>query len=212
MALSTPVSQGGHVYPLSTSEGLTAINDVKMSTTVYRGKRCLLLTETNDPQFGVLGTVLPGDFENGTIEFDATAQLTPLHNPTSRGFVGIGFHASHDLQKYDSFYLRMTNGRSSNQELRNHAVQYCMCPEHLWDQLRAYTPSRYETYSDLELGAWTHIRISIHDKEAKFYVGDAKQPTLVVHDLFMGGTRGRIGLWVGGLTKAYFANFRVREE
>jgi len=210
MALGALVAPRVYLNPLNAKDGLTPINGVTLDAKTYRGKKSVVLTEGNDPQFGVLGAVFPLDFKNGTIEFDAAGQLTALHNPTSRSFVGIAFRVSDDLKKYECFYLRMTNGRSSSQELRNHAVQYCMCPDHLWNQLRVQYPFRYESYADLELGAWTHVKISVCGSEAKFYVGKAKQPTLVVHDLFMGSARGKIALWVGGYTRAYFANLRVR--
>ena len=104
----------------------------------------------------------------------------------------------------------MTNGRSPNQELRNHAVQYCSHPDYLWDLLRKKRPFRYEAYADLEVGAWTHVRIAVNGTEAKFYVGHAKQPTLIVHGLLMGDTEGKVALWVGGYTQAYFSNVRIR--
>jgi hypothetical protein len=199
-----------YVNPLASAKGLTAINNVKLASTVYRGKRAIKLTELEYPQFGVLAIVLPVDFKDGTIDFDEAGQLTDLHNPTSRSFVGISFHVSDDLQKYECFYLRMTNGRSPSQELRNHAVQYCSIPDHRWDVLREMQPFRYEAYADLELGAWRHVKISIKGTEAKFYVGESKQPTLIVHDLFLGPTGGKLAFWVGGYTRAYFSNLKVR--
>jgi hypothetical protein len=211
IAPSLPVAASAkrHVYPLATTKGLTALNGLKLAAAIYRGKRAVALTEKEDPQFGVLGVVFPIDFKDGTIEFDEAGLLTERHNPTSRSFVGIAFHVSDDLKRYECFYLRMTNGRSPNQELRNHAVQYCMFPDHRWDELRKTHPFRYEAYTDLELGAWTHIKISIRGTEARFYVGRAKQPTLVVHDLIMGPTHGKLALWVGGYTRAYFSHLRV---
>jgi hypothetical protein len=199
-----------YINPLRSAKGLTAVNNIKVESTIYRGKQAIKLTELEDPQFGVPALVLPVDFKDGTIEFDEAGQLTDLHNPTSRSFVGIAFHASDDLQKYECFYLRMTNGRSTSQELRNHAVQYCSIPDHRWDVLRETQPFRYEAYSDLELGAWRHVKISIKGLEAKFYVGNVKEPTLIVHDLFMGPTHGKLAFWVGGYTRAYFSNLKVR--
>lgn len=204
------IRPGVHAYSPASIKALKPLHGVLMDTSMYRGKRATVLTEKEDPAFGCLAVVLPGDFKNGTIEFDEAGQLTPLHNPSSRSFVGIAFHISDDLAKYECFYLRMTNGRSTNQELRNHAVQYCMIPDHRWDELRQDYPFKYEAYTDLELGAWRHVKISVFGKEAKFYVGNAKEPTLVVHDLFLGDTPGKLALWVGGYTRAYFANVKVK--
>jgi hypothetical protein len=210
-SIGLPAAASPTLYnnPLASTKGITARDGVQVSATVYRGKHALCLTQREDPQFGGPAVVFPIDFKDGTIEFDVAGQLTEKHNPTSRSFAGIAFHAAKDLSKYECFYLRMTNGRSPSQELRNHAVQYCTFPDHLWDELRKTQPFRYEAYTDIELGGWRHVKISIKGAEAKFYVGGVTQPTLVVHDLFMGGTQGKLALWVGGYTRAYFSRLRV---
>jgi len=200
-----------HVYRLTAKHGLEANPSLKVANTVYRGKRAVVLTEDFDTKFGLLGaTVVESDFHNGTIDFDAAGELTKNASQGARSFVGLAFRMADDAKKYECFYLRMTNGRSPDQELRNHAVQYCSYPDYLWSLLRTKRPFRYEAYTDLQLGTWTHVKISVHGAEAKFYVGHATQPTLIVHNLLMGDTHGKLALWVGGYTRAYYANLRVR--
>ncbi len=114
------------------------------------------------------------------------------------------------MQTYENFYLRMTNGRADDQERRNRSVQYCSVPTYTWDVLRKQKPGKFETYADLELGAWTHVKIWVQGAEAKFYVNDAKEPTMLVHGLFRGDVHGKVGLWVAGFTKAYFSNLKIR--
>jgi len=46
-------------------------------------------------------------------------------------------------------------------------------------------------------------------KKAKLYVNGAAQPSLVVNDLKLGETRGRVALWTGSDTESYFSNLRI---
>ncbi len=197
------------VFPLDTVHGLE-LHGASLNSAIHKGKRCVELTELQDPNLGDLAVIKGLDFHNGTIEFDEAGLLTKTARPSSRSFVGIAFRVSDDGTGYENFYLRMTNGRSPEQELRNHAVQYCSLPNHPWNELRATKPFRYEAYTDLVLGAWTHVKISVEGTEAKFYVNRAAQPTLVVHDLLHGDSHGKIALFVAGHTRGFFRNLRVR--
>ena len=210
IALLAGRSPSDRAYPLATTKGLEAPYGVTLASTIYRGKRCVNLTEELDPMFGGLAIMSGLDFKNGTIDFDAAGLLTDNADPGSRSFVGIAFRGTDDMKRYECFYLRMTNGRSPDQELRNHAVQYCSVPDYPWNLLRQKRPFRYEAYTDLELGAWTHVKILVQGTEAKFYVGNAKQPTLLVHGLLRGDSHGKLALWAAGHTRAYFANLKIR--
>jgi hypothetical protein len=163
-----------------------------------------------DTPYGSMA-VLPGvEFKNGTIEFDVAAMPTKTDAHNSRGFAGIVFRLANDMHHYENFYLRMTNGRAPNQELRNHAVQYCSAPDYPWFRLRREKPFRYEAYTDLKVGEWTHVKVSVYGTEAKFWVNHAKQPCLVVHDLLRGETRGKVALWVTSHSVGYFSNLKIR--
>ncbi len=170
----------------------------------------MVFTEDLDPNFGDVA-VLPGiDFKDGTIDFDVAGRLTPSAGPGSRSFCGIAFRGSGDMTHFENFYLRMTNGRSQDQELRNHSVQYCSVPDYTWDVLRQKRPSRYEAYTDLVLGEWTHVKVVVRGTEATFYVNNAKQPTLLVHGLLGKERSGKVALWVAAHTQAYFANVVIK--
>jgi hypothetical protein len=67
----------------------------------------------------------------------------------------------------------------------------------------------YESYVDLESGAWTHLKIEVAGTSARFYVNGASQPSLIVTALKNGVGAGRIALWARISTEAYFANLRV---
>ncbi len=196
------------VYPLDSTKGLVAFGATLVHIT-YRGKQAVRLDQPKKSNNGGLAVLTGLDFKDGTIDFDIAGMPIKNATPDVRGFVGIAFHASPDRQKYECFYLRMTNGRSSDQEQRNHAVQYCSAPEYGWQRLRKEQPFKYEAYKDLEVGAWTHVHIAVSGTEAQFYVGPSSQPCLVVHDLLLGPTRGNVALWVGDQSCAYFSNLKV---
>jgi hypothetical protein len=107
------------------------------------------------------------------------------------------------------FYLRPNNARVPDQLRRNHVTQYVSFPDWSWERTRKETPGRYESYVDLEVGAWTKVRVVVAGETAELYVNGAAQPCLIVNDLKLGPTKGAIGLWVGSGTDAYFANLRV---
>jgi len=208
LALCVTFARHVRVYPLDSVEGLKVDYGITAESVVYRGRKAVKLTEELDPENGALA-VIPGlDFGDGTIEVDVAAQLSDNAGAGSRGFVGIAFRGSDDMEKYENFYLRMTNGRSPDLTLRPHAVQYCSIPGFTWDYLRKKTPGKYEAYTDLELGAWKHIKISVHGGEAQYYVGDMGRPVLVVHGLLGKQTHGKVALWVHAHTKAYYSNLK----
>ena len=202
-------SSGFFSFPLHSTKGLVPY-DVAPKAVVYRGRRAVFLSTDKDTRYGSMA-ILPGvEFRNGVVDFDVAGHPNKGAPPGNRGFVGIAFRVSDDCHSYENFYLRMTNGRSMSQELRNHAVQYCSLPDYTWDRLRKERPFRYEAYTDLVVGAWTHVRMSVKGTEAKFWVGHAKQPCLVVHDLIHGDSHGKLALWTTSHSSAYFSNLRVR--
>ncbi|HYU28596.1 MAG TPA: hypothetical protein VEK83_06180, partial [Gemmatimonadales bacterium] len=114
---------------------------------------------------------------------------------------------------YDVFYLRPTNGRAEDQERRNHATQYISYPDWTWSRLRQETPSKYESYVDLEADRWTKIRIEVRGERARLYVHGQQQPALIVNDVKSGANRrGAVALWIGAGTVAHFRNLIVTPE
>src|SRR5213078_1439484 len=149
-------------------------------------------------------------FHDGTIEAEIAGAPAPNAPEGARGFVGIAFRVQGDLRTYDSFYLRPTNGRADDQERRNHSAQYISQPDWTWSRLRQETPSRYESYVDLVPGAWTKIKIEVRGEQARLYVHDNEQPTLIVKDLKSGANgHGGVALWLEPGTVAHFRNLTV---
>ena len=163
-----------------------------------------------DPDVDVEGlAILDGsDFGDGTLELDLAGAPSDGH-PGSRGFIGVAFHVQGEGERYECFYLRMTNGRCYDQFRRNHAAQYVSQPAYPWERLREETPSVYESYVDLVPGAWTHVRIVVEGTRARLFVGDAAQPCLVVQDLKLGPARGAIALWNGPFTIGHFSKLSI---
>lgn len=76
--------------------------------------------------------------------------------------------------------------------------------------MRKEFPERYESYVDLEPGAWTPLQVVVTGASARLFVHDAKRPALVVNDLKLGaGGQGGIALWIGSGTEGFFSNLRV---
>lgn len=148
-------------------------------------------------------------FKDGTIEISVAGAPRPGAPPDSRGFIGVAIRTGAHGEWSEIFYLRPTNGRADDQLRRNHAVQYTSHPDYPWNRLREESPGVYETYADMEAGAWTPLRIVVSGATARLYLNGATQPTLVVNDLKRGEGSGRIALWAHVETDAYFGALLV---
>jgi hypothetical protein len=209
-------------YPLEATAGLRPLN-VTAEPATLAGKRGVRVTisdearrqsaQTPAAQQASIETfaVIEGtDFSSGVIEAEIAGAPAPDAPAGARGFVGIAFRVQPDLKTYDAFYLRPTNGRATDQERRNHAAQYISHPAWPWNRLRSETPSRYESYVDLEPGTWTKIRIEVRGDTARLFVHGQAQPTLIVNDVKSGAqARGAIALWIDNGTVAHFRDVRV---
>jgi len=93
---------------------------------------------------------------------------------------------------------------------RNHSIQYFAYPDHKFDRLRKESPERYESYSDMALNEWITMKIVVSGQEARLYLNNNRQPSLVVNDLKMGAdASGAIGLWVDVGTEGFFTDLKV---
>jgi hypothetical protein len=193
--------------PLGDISKLTP-HGVKIEQVTYRGRLAVRVVESQVNAGGEI-VVVPVELKNGVIEAHIAGALAPGAAETSRGFVGIAFRVQADTKRYDCFYLRPTNGRADDQLRRNHSTQYISEPDFPWQRLRKETPGIYESYVDLEPGAWTPVRIVVDGTKARLHVHGAEQPTLIVNDLKQGEVSGKVALWIGQGTEAYFSNLRV---
>jgi hypothetical protein len=220
----TPTSAAQvRAFPLESTSGLR-LHNVAAQPAVLDGKKGLRLTMSEDaarrlqsmtPEqqalFEELAVVEGLEIANGVIEVEIAGEPAPGASGGARGFVGIAFRLQNDMQTYDAFYVRPTNGRAEDQERRNHSVQYIAHPDWPWFRLRRETPSKYESYVDLVPGVWTRIRIEVRGDRARLYVHGQEQATLIVNDVKSGASaKGSVALWIGPGTVAHFRNLTVQ--
>jgi hypothetical protein len=184
-------------------------HNVKVETVEYRGKPAIKITEDGTIANGeAYALVKDAVFHNGSIELELAGTPAAAAGAGARGFVGIGFRLQNG--KFEYIYLRPTNGRAEDQVRRNHSTQYSSHPDFSFAVSRQQAPEKYESYVDLEPGAWTRYRITIEGTKARLFVHDAAQPCLIVDDLKLGDSTGGVALWIGPGTEGYFTGLAIK--
>lgn len=221
IALLAPVSMTAQSSLLNSDKGLQPHN-VTVDRISYRGRNAVRVSSLPSADAiydsqksgtgGGLVIVEGSTFHDGTIEVDVAGKPQANAPATARGFVGIAFRVPPDAFRYDYVYIRPTNRRADDQERRNHSTQYASFPDNEWLKLRTEFPGKYESYTDLITGEWTHLKIEVSGIKMRLYVNGASQPTLLVNDLKLGDRSGVVALWVGVGTEAHFANLRLKPE
>jgi hypothetical protein len=191
-------------------------NKVSMSLERINGNEAVrvvkdsTIKEVDEPTFVKLTDT---DFKNGIIEVNVLSRLLKNATETARGFIGIAFRINAQNTAFENMYIRPTNGRAESQLRRNRATQYFSFPDFKFDRLRKEAPGEYESYADMALNEWIHLRIEVNGKQAKLYVNHSKQPVLLVNDLKLGAdASGGIGLWVDVGTEGFFSDLKVTKR
>jgi hypothetical protein len=167
------------------------------------------VTEADEPTFVRLKG---SNFKDGTIEVNLLSKLLPGAPPTARGFIGVAFRVNESNMKFECIYIRPTNGRTDDQVRRNHSTQYFSYPDFKFDRLRKEAPEKYESYADMGLGEWIKMKIVVKGVQARLYLNDNKEPSLIVNDLKLGADQsGGVGLYVDNGTLGYFADLKVSQ-
>ena len=204
-----------HSIRLDSATKLEVVNG-RMLWTDYRGRRALKLApregHERDTDQEIVAVLPDSHFQDGVIELDVAGSRRPGYAGAEdsigyKGFIGVSFRVRGDSA--ERFYIRPENGRVSSQLFRNRATQYEADPDFPWQRLRKEAPGRYESYVDLEAGAWTRLRIEVSGTTGRLFVNGAPEPALVVNDLRLGAGSGRIALWARVSSEAYFANLHV---
>jgi hypothetical protein len=193
-------------FPLMDITGLTPKN-VDVKAVEYKGRKGVLVTSPSDKDGFV--TLPDVDFQDGTIEADIALQVTTPPGVHMPGFVGIAFRARPDASHYELFYFRPGNSHSDDQAMRNHSIQYVEIPDFDWSKLRREWPYVYESYVDLQLETWTHLKIEVKGRNAKVYFNGSKHPSLVVDGLKGEDLHGTVALWGNPDELAYFSNVTI---
>ncbi|MEO8370462.1 MAG: hypothetical protein ABI806_14860 [Candidatus Solibacter sp.] len=183
---------------------------VSVKEATYQGKAAVRVDALPDAANGnSFAIVKSSRFRNGSIEVELAGKPAASAGAGARGFIGIAFRVQGD--RYEYIYLRPTNGRVDDQVRRNHSTQYAAQPDFDFDRLRKESPEKYESYVDLEPGAWTKVRITIDGTKARLFVHGAAQPCLIVNDLKHGDAEGAVALWVGPGTEGYFTGLKITQ-
>ena len=210
-------------FPLESTAGLR-LHNVGAEPATLQGRKGIRVTITDaarrqlESQAGggpveQLAVVEGLEFDNGVIQAEIAGAPMAGATAGARGFVGIAFRLQSDLRTYDAFYLRPTNGRADDQVRRNHSAQYISHPEWTWSRFRKETPEKYESYVDLVPDEWTKVKIEVRGAQAKLYVHDQPQPTLIVNDVkTAANAKGAVALWLDVGTVAHFRNLTVTRE
>lgn len=151
-------------------------------------------------------------FKNGEIHVKVYSQLLTDAPEYARGFIGIAFRINEDDTEFESFYVRPTNGRTSDPVRRLHAVQYFSYPDYKFHILREAAPNRYEAPADIGLGEWIDLRIVVEGDIGSIYINQSPEPVLVVNDLKLGESEGNIALWSEVGTDGYFKDLIIKTQ
>jgi hypothetical protein len=184
---------------------------VAISMVTYQGKPAVRVDAKPDTPNGEAYALVKGSkFRNGTIEVELAGKPAAGAGGGARGFIGVAFRVQGNKHEY--IYLRPTNGRADDQVRRNHSTQYGQHPDWDFARMRKEAPEKYESYVDLEPGAWTKYKIAVDGTKVRLYVHGASQPCLIVNDLKLGDSEGPVALWVGPGTEGYFTGLKVTPQ
>ena len=71
----------------------------------------------------------------------------------------------------------------------------------------------YESYADMGLNEWIKLKIIVKGNQAKLFLNNNKQPSLIVNDLKHGAeASGAIGFFVDVGTEGYFSDLNVIKQ
>jgi hypothetical protein len=218
LAAAQTTTTGSSSITLNSTTKLEPLN-ARVLWVDYRGRRALKLAplegHEHDTDQEIMAVLTGSDFKDGVIEVDVSGARRQGYSTAEdvsgyKGIVGITFRIQGDAA--ERFYLRPENTRLNNQLFRNRSTQYESMPDYPWQRLRQENPGMYESYVDVEPGAWTKLRIEVSGSKARLYVNGASQPCLIVNDLKHGESHGAIALWARISTDAYFSNLRVEPK
>lgn len=157
--------------------------------------------------------LIHSDFQDGVIEIKVLSRLLSNAPEHARGFIGLAFRINEANDSFESIYIRPTNGRSESQLRRNRSVQYFSYPDFKFDVSRKDFPGEYETYADMGLDEWIDLKIEVCGNQAKLFLNEQVQPTLIVNDLKKGAdNHGSIGLWVDIGTEGFFRDLKITNK
>ena len=171
------------------NERLSPDKKVENNAAEYLGRQALHLTKG----FGyVRGLAL----QNGTIDAD-------LAFDPEGPFIGLAFRVQSE-DEYELFFLR--RGLSGRLE----ALQYTpgFLGANAW---QIYNVPTYAGPGEYPYDQWFHVRVVVAGVEAKLFLNNAAEPSLVIPDLKQGYSTGSIGFW-GQQGGGYISNITYTSD
>jgi len=187
----------------------TAINNVIINDEeVLRVVKSEKIMEFDENTYAKLKSF---SFHNGVIEVKMLSHLLPNAPDFARGFIGIAYRINDDDTKFESFYVRPTNGRQCDDPIRKaHGCQYFSYPKYTFAYFREHNITKYEAPVDIDLNEWIQLKAVIQDNCAKFYINDMNNPVLTVNDMKHGNElKGSVGFFVDIGTEAFFKDLKI---
>ncbi len=210
------MTKGSYAQQIKLTDDNLVSNKVYMATEKLQGKAVVkvikdsTIREVDEPTFARVKNI---DFKNGVIEVDVLSRLLSTASPTDRGFIGLSFRINDSNSKFECIYIRPTNGRADDQLRRNHSIQYFSFPDYKFQRLRKESPEMYESYADMGLNEWIKLKIVVKGNQAKLFLNNNKQPSLIINDLKHGAdASGAIGFFVDIGTEGYFRNLKITQQ
>jgi sugar lactone lactonase YvrE len=133
------------------------------------------------------------EFENGFIEVDIAVER-------ERTYPGIVFRRQSD-EDYEEFYVR-----PHRMKFYSDALQYAPVINGISCR-QLYNGAGYTAGGQIPINEWVRLRLEIHGKQARVFLGDAEIPALEITDLKHGVSEGTIGVKGNRDGAAFFSNF-----
>ena len=187
----------------------TAIDNVKLDgQNVLKVVKAEKIMEFDENTYAKL---IDSSFHNGIIEVKMLSRLLSDAPDFARGFIGIAYRINNDDTKFESFYVRPTNGRQCSDPIRkSHGCQYFSYPKYTFAYFREHNITEYEAPVDIDLNEWIQLKAVIQNNIAEFYINDMNNPILTVKDMKHGSDlKGSVGFFVDIGTEAYFKDFKI---
>ena len=163
--------------------------------------------EMNAADGSGLGILKEVKFETGTIEVELLGENNP-----GKSFIGIAFNIQ-DEETYEAVYFRPFNFVATEQERKEHMVQYIHHPTNTWFKLREERTGEFENEISLppDPDRWFRVKIVVSETRVQVYIKGVPEAVLQVDRLAGSGSQ-KIGLWTGHGSSGRYRNLVVTSE
>ena len=139
------------------------------------------------------------EFENGVIDVDVAVD-------GRRSYPGVNFRMK-SPRDYERYYMRPH--RTCGQYPDVHQYTPVINGIAGW---QLYNGNGFTSGGEIPTGEWVHMRIEVHDTQARVFLSDMETPVLEIDELVHGISRGSIGVNGPRDGSAYFSNFSWRMD